>query len=396
MTDCYVTIIGGGIIGNAITYELSKVLNNQTICHLERNRVFPGENQTARNSGVLHAGIYYDKSHSPLKARLCMAGNELLYQFCKEHKLPLRRTGKLVVATNAEEDASLDGLLFRSQENEVPNVEKISGERAKELEPNIKAYSALWVPTSGIVEPTSLVRKLNNLADLGEYFLVGTEVLDITPEDGEFIVKASTIGSGDYEFSTEYVINAAGLHSDEIARMVNPSFPLEIFPVRGEATKFYQSRRDLEVSRNVYPAPIFHRKPDGSDHLTVGVHLTPTFSFGLNGDFAQDDRSFQLGKEITVGPLNRKRGNEVGKDDFGSDLASPSVFLEKIIGYFPRILVDDLQLHQTGIQAVLANGQDFHIAPDDIYPNMINLVGICSPGLTSSLAIAKMVRTFLE
>jgi len=396
MADCYVTIIGGGIIGNAIAYELSQVFGDQTICLLERNKIFPGENQTARNSGVLHSGIYYDKSHSPFKARLCVEGNELLYQFCKEHKLPLRRTGKLVVATNAEEDASLDSLLLRSQENGVPNVEKISGERAKELEPNVKVYSALWIPTSGIVEPTSLVRKLHNLADLGEYFLVGTEVLDITSEDGEFVVKASTIGSGEYEFSTEYVINAAGLHSDEIARMVNPNFPFEIFPVRGEATKFYQSRGDLEVSRNVYPAPIFYRKPDGSNHLTVGVHLTPTFSVGLNGDFSQDDGSFQCGREIIVGPLNRKRGNEVGKDDFGSDLAFPSTFLEKIRGYFPGILVNDLQLHQTGIQAVLVNGQDFHIAPDDIHPNMINLVGICSPGLTSSLAIARRVRNFFE
>ena len=396
MTDCYVTIIGGGVIGTAVAYELSQVIDNDTICLLERNRNFPGENQTARNSGVIHAGIYYDKLHSPLKAHLCVEGNRLLYQFCRDHNIPSNQTGKLVVATSAKEDKSLDYLLSRSQENGVPNVKKISGGQAGELEPNVKAYSALWVPTSGIVEPTSVIRKLRNLADLGEYFLLGTEVVDIIPQDEEFVVKASTIGTGNYEFSTKYVINAAGLHSDEIARMVNPGFPFEIFPVRGEFAKFYQSGGHLKVSRNVYPAPTFYRKPDGSDHLTVGVHLTPSFSAGLQGDFAQDKGLFQLGREITVGPLNRKKGDEVGKDDFGSDLAPPSGFLEKIKQYFPKIALDDLQLHQTGIQAVLANSKDFYIAPDEIHSNMINLVGICSPGLTSSLAIAKMVKDFLE
>ena len=140
MADCYVTIIGGGIIGNAVAYELSRAFGSQTICHLERNRHFPGENQTARNSGVLHAGIYYDNSHSPLKARLCIEGNELLYQFCRKHNLPLRRTGKLVVATNIEEDESLDNLLLRSQENGVPNVKKISGEQARELYHQLRVF----------------------------------------------------------------------------------------------------------------------------------------------------------------------------------------------------------------------------------------------------------------
>ena len=395
MPDCYATIIGGGIIGTAVAYEMSSIVDRETICLIERNPTFPGENQTSRNSGVLHAGIYYDQAQTPLKATLCVEGNRRMYQFCREHNLPAQQTGKLVVATTYEEDKSLDDLLLRSRENDVPGVEKIDGTHARELEPNIKAYSALWVPTSGIVDPTSVVRKLRELST-GEYFLLGTEVTSIIPRKGEFIVKVSTIGAGDNEFSTKYLINAAGLSSDEVARMVNPEFPLKIFPVRGEAAKFYQSRRDLQISRNIYPVPLSYPKPDGSEHRTLGVHLTPTFSVGMKGDFAQDHGNFLLGTEVTVGPLNRKRGDNITKDDFGSDLAPPSQFREKIEPFFPGIRLEDLQLHQTGIQAVLANSQDFHIAPDVIHPRMINAVGICSPGLTASLAIATMVRHFLE
>ena len=396
MTDRYATIVGGGIIGNAVAYELSQIIDSKTICLLEKNTSFPGENQTARNSGVIHAGVYYNQNHSSLKAHLCITGNRLLYQFCKDHNLPSKQTGKLIVATNAEEDKSLDNLLFRSRENLVPDVKKINGEQARNLEPNVKAHSALWVPTSGIVDPSSVVRKLRDLADLKEYFLLGTEVIKITPQTEEFIVKAKAIGSGEYDFSTKYIINAAGLYSDEIARMVNPDFPLKIFPVRGETAKFYQSRSNLKIFRNIYPAPTSYQKPDGSKHLTVGVHLTPTFSIMGGEEFAMDNHSVPLGKEVTVGPLNRKRGEDIRKDDFGSDLALPSAFLNRIKSYFPEIVLNDLQLHQTGIQAVLANSQDFHIAPDEIHSKMINLVGICSPGLTSALAIAKMVRKYLE
>ncbi len=394
MADCYITVIGGGIVGNAVAYELSQIVDNQTICLLERNRNFPGENQTARNSGVIHAGIYYDQSHSPLKAGLCVAGNKMLYDFCHKYNLPARQTGKLVVATNEKEDKSLDKLLLCSEENKVPGVKKISAERTRELEPNVKAYSALWVPTSGIVDPTSVVSKLRELSNLRGYYILGTEVIGIIPKDKEFVVRASTFGTGRNSFTTKYIVNAAGLHSDEVARMVNPKFPYQIYPVRGEAAKFYQSRKETKVSRNVYPAPIFYLKPDGTKHLTLGVHLTPTFTAGKEEDFAQSKGQFLLGKEVTVGPLNRKRGAEIKKDDYGSDLAQPLTFFEHVQKYFPEIKADDLQLHQTGIQAVLANNQDFHIAPDEIHPKMINLVGICSPGLTSSLAIGKMVRSF--
>ncbi len=394
MVDCLVTIIGSGIIGTAIAYELSSIIGNEATCLLERNTSFPGENQTSRNSGVVHAGIYYSPSTTPLKARLCVEGNKLLYEFCRNYNLPAKETGKLVVATNPAEDKSLEDLLLQSQANGVPGVEKISSGQAREIEPTIYAYSALSVPTSGIVEPTSVLRKLRELSRA--YLLLGTTVEKIIPQTEEFIVKVFSLGTGKSEFSTKYVINAAGLYSDEVAKMVNPDFPLTIFPVRGEAAKFYQSREDIRIQRNIYPVPAWYEKPDSTKHLTLGVHLTPTFSLDREGDFIKEHGAFVLGTEVTVGPLNRKRGGEVNKEDYGTDLAPPASFRDEIQKYFPKIQVDDLQLHQTGIQAVLSNSQDFHIAPDQKYPHLINVVGISSPGLTASLAIAKYVRNILE
>ncbi|MFH1972235.1 MAG: NAD(P)/FAD-dependent oxidoreductase [archaeon] len=370
MTDCYVTIIGGGVIGNAVAYQLSEDIPDEPICLVERNKSFPGENQTSRNSGVIHAGIYYDKEVTPLKVELCVEGNELLYQFCRTHNIPAKRTGKLIIATKKEEDKTLETLLQRAEENNVEAVE-VDRRDVNEIEPNIKVYSALYVPKSGIIDPTSLVRRLQHLSNINNLYLKGTEVIDITPTRKEFIIAVKNL-SGEYKFTTRYIVNAAGLDSDKIALMVNPEFPLRIFQVRGESAKYYPTN-NTRVSRLVYPTPTTISKPDGTNQLTVGVHLTPTF-----------------GKEITVGPYN-----EGGHTDLSSDLKPTSFFLEQIVGFFPGIKEDRLHLHQAGMQAVLANGQDFHIATDTKYHRMINLVGICSPGLTSSLAIAKRVSRFI-
>ncbi|MBI2151713.1 FAD-dependent oxidoreductase [Candidatus Woesearchaeota archaeon] len=398
MSDIYATIVGGGIIGMAVAYELSSFLNPGDFCLLEKEKNFPSDNQTSRNSGVIHAGIYYDKKHSPLKARLCVHGNELLYRFCETNNIQAKQTGKLIVATNSVEDNTLDSLLVRAQENNIPDVRKINSSEINRLEPNVSAHSALYVPTSGIIDPLSLVEKLKDLSKLDEYFFKGTEVLALRESKNEIIITASSPGNEEYEFSTKYLINAAGLYSDKIARMLNPDFPLTTFPVRGEALKFSQTRPELEVSRNVYPTPTTIRKPDGSLHLTLGVHLTPTFSSKLedNSLDVNNNYNFQLGSEITVGPLNRKSGAELRLDDFASDLASHSLFLEKVKSYFPALQLEDLRYHQVGIQAVLSNYSDFHIFPDEKYPQMINLAGICSPGLTSSLAIAKMVKNLIS
>ena len=123
-----ITIIGGGVCGCAVAYELSK-LPLGDIALLERNPKIRGENQSSRNSGVIHAGIYYSRDKEPMKARFCVEGNRLLYEFCEEYGIPHKRTGKLVVATNPMEEEYLEDTLRIAQENGVPGVERIDGKK---------------------------------------------------------------------------------------------------------------------------------------------------------------------------------------------------------------------------------------------------------------------------
>ena len=181
--EIQIAIIGGGVIGCAVARELSR--RYQGIFLFEKNAgVTQGENQSSRNSGVIHSGIYYDQKTRPQKAALCVEGSRLLYEFCHHHHVPALKTGKLIVAARVEDEKVLDLYLDRARENGLPGVEKIPGQLVKELEPNVTAKSALMVPSAGIVEPTSLVYRLHTLAhQAGVQFMVGTKVTDLHGDD---------------------------------------------------------------------------------------------------------------------------------------------------------------------------------------------------------------------
>jgi len=397
-----ITIVGGGVIGCAIAYELSKSLESE-IFLIEKNSNIRGENQSSRNSGVIHAGIYYQKKKGPLKARFCVNGNKMLYEFCEKYDVPYNKTGKLVVATNQTEEEYLDDVLETALDNEVPNVKRITGKEAREFEPNINASSAIYVPTSGIVEPTELVNKLHKLAENdGAYFITGNKVIDVNPKKDLFQI---TTKSGDNleTFETRILINSAGLYSDEIAKMVNPNSSYEIEPVKGEAAKFYKTGKNgvFMNGMNIYPAPYgFYNEngekaevsfkeflellKDGKVTKTVGVHLTPTFDI-KNGKYV-------VGETVTIGPSSTFG---VGKEDY-SHSHPEEYYLQKVKDFFPNLKLEDIALHQTGIRAKLKDHYDFIIEKDSQYPNCINLIGIDSPGLTSSLAIAKYVKELVK
>ena len=387
MTDhISIAIIGGGVVGCAVALALSE--KNKDIFLFEKNPgITRGENQSSRNSGVIHSGIYYDQETRPQKARLCVEGNRLLYDFCRRHKVPAIKTGKLIVATNSEEDEILDFYMTRSKTNSVPDVRKISGSEVRELEPNVRAKSALIVPTAGIVDPASLVYRLYSLASRGGIqFMEDTEVAGIE-RDGDCVLLNIRYTDGNTDqVRAGVVINAAGVDADLLALMVNPDSPYEFDPVSGEAYKFYGHKRpELELrGMNVYPTPVSVVTPYGR-HFTVGIHLTPTF----------EDISYppSLGSTVTVGP------SLVPVDDRNNwtcKPAPPGFFAEKISPFFPDIREDDLTWHQAGLQARLKNHPDFVIETDPIQTNMINLLGIDSPGLTSCLAISRRVKEMVE
>ncbi|MEK6969234.1 MAG: NAD(P)/FAD-dependent oxidoreductase [Nanoarchaeota archaeon] len=399
-----ITIVGGGIVGCAIAYELSKPGNVQ-IALLEQNPSIPGDNQSSRNSGVIHAGIYY--APDTLIARLCVEGNRLLYEFCKEHQVPHKQTGKLVVAVKPWQKEYLEDALKNAQANGVPDVRLISEPEAHEFEPQINCTEgALYVPTSGIIEPVRLVEKLKKLAEEnGVYFLPKNKVVDIKPGEGSFLITTEISGQPRESFETEILINAAGLYSDELARLVNPNSPYSIAVARGETAKFRKNKRpELELSgMNIYPAPYVTYNCNGEvaevslekakqlvsaglATKTVGVHLTPTLG-DYQGNYFDEAGNPIISDIVTIGPAKTA---SVSKEDY-KPLREECYYHEKVSGFFPGLRLEDIELYQTGNMANLKGSSEWIIESDPTYPNCINLIGINSPGLTASLAIAKYV-----
>ncbi len=396
-----ITIVGAGVVGCAIAYHLSKKYDEVFV--IEKNPKVTAENQSSRNSGVIHAGIYYPKDEAPLKAKLCVEGNQLLYDFCQEFDVPHQQTGKLVLATEPWQLDYLQDTFAIAQQNGVPGAKMISAEAAKQMEPNIQCLQAAYFPTSGIVEPTQLVYRLYSLAaQNGAYFLTSTEVIDVHPKSGYFEIATRSANRIEV-FETELLINAAGLYADELARKINPDCPYQIFPVRGEMAKFYKSRRADIFHRgmNIYPTPHpldadgkkltipfdeFQRLFKAKQVLkTVGVHLTPTFDI--------IDGSYQMGTIVTIGPATKAVAS---KEDYSQDLYPPEYFFEAIHSFFPNVRIEDISLHQAGIQAKLKNHFDWVIEPDRKHPKCLQLIGIDSPGLTACLAIGEYVWELLN
>ncbi len=390
------TIIGGGIIGCAIAYKLSQHFDD--IFVIEKNAKITAENQSSRNSGVVHAGVYYPRDLSLLKSKLCVPGNKMMYDFCEEFDVPCQKTGKIIVATNENDYMYVKDTLQIARENGVPDCRMISPDDVRSLEPNVDCIAAGYFPTSGIVEPTELLYKIFSLAsNNGVFFINGTEVVDIRPHATYF--KVTTISQGRKEvFEAEHLINAAGIYSDQVARMVEPDFPYCIRPVRGESAKFYKNKRDdiRHGGLNIYPAP-YALLPNGEKERipfdefqklfkqkkvlkTVGIHLTPTF--------AEKNGRYIAGNEVTLGPASKGVSD---REDTANDLYPPEYFYENVLSFFPKLRIDDIMLHQVGIQAKLEDHYDWVIERSKKYPRCINLVGIDSPGLTACLAIGDEV-----
>jgi len=382
MEEVFCTIIGGGVIGCAVAYELSKEHNEVFV--FERRR-FLGEEQSGRNSGVIHAGVYY--TPGSLKSRLCVEGNRLLYRFCVENGVAAEAVGKLIVAVDEAELRILKRLQEQAVANGVEGVGLVSGGEARELEPNISCVAALHFPTTGIVDAAGLINTLAKLARMnGVSILTQAEVVGVEPEGDSFKVKVRYGDGREESFSSRWVINAAGLYSDEVYKMVNPTSPLRVVPFRGEYQFYNATSDELELSMNIYPAPPLVKVGD-TERFTVGVHLTPTFELTRGGKTV-------VGRRVLVGPLSRVIER---KDDYETGRARPSEFIENIRKFFPSLGVEHLREEYTGIQAKLSDRDDFCIGRDEKYPRFINLIGIDSPGLTSCLSIARLVvRMFAD
>src|SRR5271170_1625227 len=366
MDQANILIVGGGVVGCAIARAVSA--RWEDVFLVEQNPKL-GMATSSRNSGVVHSGIYYPKNS--LKARHCIEGNRLTYEFCKKHNVPHRHTGKLVVAADAHEVADLEALKKKGEDNGVEGLRIIGPTEIRKREPHIAGAAAIEVPSTGIVSAEELVHAYARIATgQGAEIVTHARVISLEPIAGAIRVGLRIGDEEDVQdemIEARCVINAAGLYADEVAGLLgNNSW--KIYPVRGEYCEVRGPRASL-INDLVYPLP-------HSDGLSLGVHFTKT----LWGTFL-------------VGPTATYVD---GKDNYERGRLAIAEFAESAKALLPEIEESDLQIGYSGLRPKLVppTGHgiaDFVITRDPVVPQAIQLVGIESPGLTAAPSIAERV-----
>jgi glycerol-3-phosphate dehydrogenase len=360
MDKANVVIIGAGVVGCAVARALSARWDDVFVLEA-MPRV--GMGASTRNSGVIHAGIYYVSGS--LKARHCLRGNRLTYEFCAAHSVPHRNTGKLVVAVNEPQEPQLAALMENGRKNGVEGMRMIDRAAIRAREPHVEALQAIEVSSSGIVSSEELVKAYARIAtQQGTHIVTHAKVERIEArKDGIRVVSAAG------EIEARCLVNSAGLFADEVAAMMGSSLARHrIWPVRGEYCEVVRGRSDL-IQGLVYPLP-------HADGLSLGVHLTKT-----------------LWGTVLVGPTARYVDD---KNDYERDREPVENFVKNAKYMLPELEVADLMPAYSGIRAKLTPPSehgiaDFIITRDPELSNVIQLIGIDSPGLTSAPAIAEHV-----
>jgi L-2-hydroxyglutarate oxidase LhgO len=368
LADFATIVVGGGAVGLAVAARLAP---RGDLLLLERH-AHHGQETSSRNSEVIHAGLYYPEGS--WKARLCVRGNHLLYEYCARRSVTHRRITKIITAVREEERPALERLLERGTNNGVPLEMKTAAE-VHALEPHVRSVAGLVSPSTGIVSAHELMDDYARSAEAGGAVLkMRSEVVGIERGAGDYVVTVRD-GSATESVSAERVVNAAGLGSDTVAALAGidvDAAGYRLHPCKGSYFALTPSKWGL-VSRLVYPVP-------GNESL--GVHAV-----------------IDVAGRVRFGPdVEYLSGGGI---DYGVDETRRAAFGEAARRFLPDVADEDLTPDTSGVRAKLqpkgAPVRDFVIQEETArgLPGFVNLVGIDSPGLTASLAIAEEVERLI-
>lgn len=392
-----VVIVGGGILGLAAGRLLALERPDVEVVLLEKEPLL-AQHQTGRNSGVVHAGLYYEPGS--LKARLCRRGGELLRAFCLEHELPFDECGKVLVATQEDELPRLERILERARANGVAETRLIDATELRALEPHTVGIAALHSPTTAIVDYTAVCGALaGEMRTRGAVIRTGTPVRRVRAEEGEPCVELAD-GS---EERADRVLVCAGLHADRLARASGEPAEPRIVPFRGEYWRLRPERSHL-VRGLVYPVP------DPSLPF-LGVHLTravdgsvlvgpnAVLAYAREGYRRRDVNLADLRDTVTWPGMWRvaRKHWASGAHEVARSL-SKRAFVREARRYVPELRAEDVVAAPAGVraQAVDRDGalvDDFRL---DVSGRTVWVRNAPSPAATSSLAIAEELLTYLE
>ncbi|MCC3863612.1 NAD(P)/FAD-dependent oxidoreductase [Terrisporobacter petrolearius] len=362
-----IAIIGGGVVGSSIAREFSKY--NLSTCVLEKELDVCCET-SGRNSGVLHAG--FNNKPGTLMAKFCVEGNQKFDEVANELDIPFKRSGKLVVGFTNDDKEKLIKMKEQGEANNVFGLEIINKDRIKELSPFIEGEFALYSPSTGILNPfIYTIAMAENAVENGVNYFLGNEVLNIKKEiceDKEIYEIKTSKGT----YKSRWIINSAGLNSDKVGKMLGIK-EYTIHPCRGEYFILDQKAGQF-LNMPAYPVP--NPKAGG-----LGIHLTPS----IDGN-------------VFIGPSSEYIGE---KDNYSVTKDVMDLLIKDGGRIFPHIKKEHFIRNFSGIRPKLVGKDqggydDFKIELREDIPNLINLTGIESPGLTSAVPIAKYVVSLLS
>ena len=362
--DIQTAVIGAGVVGLACAATLAEA--GHEVLVIERNHSF-GEEVSSRNSEVIHAGIYYPPGS--IKARLCIAGKQMLYAYCARNNVTTRRIGKLIVANSEQDMRALEQLLVRGHANGVSDLVKLSASEATKLEPELRCVGALFSPSTGTVDSHGLMSSLlGKLQDNDGSVSFGSSVNRIVA-DGRSIQIAVKQDHQNYRISATNLINCAGLGAVDLASSITTTKAGSLPDAWTSKGNYFRLKGKSPFSHLIYPAP---------EAGGLGVHLT--LDLAGNARFGPDAEEVELSSATLKVSAERVES-----------------FYHKIRRYWPRLPDNALLPDYAGLRPKISrpgiSPMDFEILGEAEHgvANVVHCLGIESPGLTSSLAIADEV-----